>query len=197
MRVFLAGLFGAAASAAAWLAAEHFTQSSYGWMVCLVGLVTGFCVLKARTGNTGGVARGALAIILTLSAILGGRWVYARVMEASAKDTSAAVAVNIDPAGDAADEDSDTDDAVATTPAAIAIPEIDPSAELAGGYSKSAMKKSGTEWDMIWMCVAALAAYVTGRGGDGKAPTVVVEEESHAAAEEPDGSSEDESGENA
>ena len=169
MRALLGGLIGAAASAAGWLAVEHFQQASYGWMVVLVGLVTGFCVHKAGEGNSGGFARGALAIILTLAAIVGGRQVYAKIMQAS---STAASAVTVDTAKvevpDADEEEADTGEA----PAPVVTPELAEDAGALGkrGYSKTAMKKNLSEMDMVWMCVAALASYVIGKGGDEPAP---------------------------
>ncbi len=166
MRGLLCGAIGAAAAAAAWLAAEHFQQADYGWMVCLIGLVTGISVKAASTQTTGGFARGAVAIILTLAAILGGRQVYAKIMETTSTGKEPAQIV-MDSEEDAADEDAEDTE---STPVTTALPEPMEDVSLAKtNYSKSAMKKNMSDRDMLWLCAAALVAYVTGKGGD-KAP---------------------------
>ncbi len=184
MRGLLCGVIGAAASAAAWLAAEHYQQANYGWMVCLIGVVTGISIKKASTSGASGFARGALAIILTLAAILGGRQVYARIMESTSTGDQPAQII-LDPEGEAEDEEAENTEA---PPAKTELPEPieDLSALGKTNYSKSAMKKNMSDRDMLWLCVAALAAYVTGKGSD-KAPAA--EGESADAPPESDDSS--------
>lgn len=171
---FIGGLIGAAASAAGWLAIEHTQQTSLGWMVILVGLVTGFCVHKGSSVTSVGFTRGALAIILTLAAIVGGRQAYAKIMQANASSAQEAVVVS-EPQDDAPADD-EGEDSGETAPAPV-LPQETP--DLVGlgqrNYTKSAMKKNMSDRDMIWLCVAALAAYLTGKGGD-KAPSVESEE---------------------
>lgn len=164
MRGLLGGLIGAAASAAAWLAAEHFQQANYGWMVSLVGLVTGLCVYKASSVSSSGFARGALAIILTLAAILGGRQVYAKIMQSTS--------TGAEPAPMIESIEAEAEDAEGEASEPVNIETVLPVAdeELAGfgkaDYTKPALKNNLQNSDMLWLCVAALAAYLTGKGGD-------------------------------
>lgn len=185
MRVLLSGVVGAAASASAWLAAEHFQQTSFGWMVCLIGLVTGVVMHKASNAGTGaGFARGGLAVVLTLAAIVGGRQAYAMIMQASSPTVTAVALESLQGREDESETESvKTDGEIAA--------EFDMSTlegEVAGlgssNYSKSSMKKSMSDWDMIWMGIAALAAYVTGKGGETAAAVVATEEPQEEATDE-------------
>ena len=187
MRALFGGVVGAGASTAAWLAFEHFQQANYGWLVCLIGLITGMSVHRAagKAASGGGFARGELATVLTLAAIVGGQQVYAKIMQAT---SSAAAAVTAGSAkGQGADGEGDAKTgADADAPAAVLIPEINEATAGAGqrGYSKSNMKKNLSDWDMVWMCVAALAAYVTGKGngnGSGVKPSEEDSEPQQAA----------------
>ena len=179
MRALITGIIGAAASSAAWLAFEHAQQQSFGWLVVLIGLVTGVCVHSGASGPSGGTLRGALAALLTLGGIVGGQKAYANWMQSkSTADEAVAVQTIKDVT---ADDDGETEDADAGEPLEDAPRvELPDSVSDAGGagYSKSAMKKNLSEWDMIWMSLAALAAYITGKGGEKGAPAVVVSEES-------------------
>jgi len=169
MRALIAGVFGAAASSAAWLAFEHAQQANYGWLVCLIGIVTGFCVQLGATGASGGTIRGALAVLLTLTGIVGGHKVYAKIMRANAKANETIVVAPV--ITDVAETDDDSEDhpeelcihAEATAP-------FFPESFILGpsSYSNSAMKTNFSEWDMVWMSLAALVAYITGKGITGK-----------------------------
>ncbi|MEM8944952.1 MAG: hypothetical protein AAGD11_07180 [Planctomycetota bacterium] len=191
MRALLGGIVGAVVSATAWLGIEHIQQTNYGWLVILVGLVTGVSVNKAGAGSSAGFARGALAMVLTLAGIVGGQKGYAKFMEATTSTEAVATAAAIEVGGD--DEEADDEEADADSERTPAPPiETTPVDLGSRSYSKSAMKKNFGEWDMIWMCVAALAAYVTGKGGADK---IVAEEQQDGEAPSSDEPSGDEAGE--
>jgi len=143
-----------------------------------------------------------LAIGLTLAAIAGGQQVYAKFMRATAASASAAaapvasVAKDVDGSegdsvGAATDEDTekaeDAEGAEGTRSAAPRVfsTEMDEKAISLGqrGYSKSSIKKNFSEWDMVWMSLAALAAYVTGKGGDKQTSVVATEARQDEATE--------------
>jgi len=172
MRALIAGVFGAVASSAAWLAIEHAQQANYGWLVCLIGIVTGFCVHLGATSPSGGTLRGALAVLLTLAGIVGGQKVSAKIMLANMKANEAIVVAPVNT--DAAETDDDSEDhseelcihAETTAPFFPGSFILGPSS-----YSNSAMKINFSEWDMVWMSLAALVAYITGKGITGKGIT--------------------------
>jgi len=165
MRIFFAGLIGAAVTTVVWLALEYVTLMDFGWLSCGVGVVTGYCVHRAAGPHSGGsFVRGALSVLLTLAVIVGGRQVYAKVMN------TITVRAQVVPVM----SDSETKDTSGETVGEVdrAIPRLASEAELRGGPfgldsgSPLAQKKAFSDWDMLWMCLAALAAYVIGKGRD-------------------------------
>ncbi len=193
MRVLLSGVIGAVASTSAWKATEHFMYTDYGWMVCFVGLVTGFCMHKAScagvgsdgSANAGGFARGALAVVITLAAIVGGQKAYTKYLEANSPNASAVKMEFLKdraeanaPGGEGAEEN---------TAPEVVLQEVDEQAIGLGqsGSARSSVSNDFSDWDMIWMSLAALAAYVTGKGGDKTTAVVATEEPPEEAADEP------------
>jgi len=175
MGVFISGLLGAIASAGAWFGLEHFMEKEFGWLACAVGLVTGLAVHAAAAKPGGaGYARGAMAALLTLAAIVGGPRVKAEVMMVANKEVpvkSAAQDPVVLPADEDAKEGDAPQDAVADVPAietAGKRPGEAPRFEGAGlaGQGKQTLKKSLSEWDVIWISGAALVAYIVGKGRD-------------------------------
>ncbi len=196
MRVFISGVLGAVVSAAAWLGVEHFRQTNYGWMVCLIGLITGIIVHKAsKAGTGGGFARGALAVVLTLAAIAGGQEVYARILQSGSPAAGAVIVESLK--GGVDSSKTKNDDADGSDAPAIVLTELEPGPLGVGpnSYSKSAMKKNLSDWDMIWMGIAALAAYVTGKGGDTVAAEFATEEPREDADEPQESTEPDKDGE--
>jgi len=177
MRVIVAGIIGAAVAAAVWLGAEHMSPKDLGWLSTLVGLVTGCSVHKAAgAGAGGGYVRGGLAVILTLAAIVGGRQVYAKVMQATNQAAAAVMqpaVPNTEAAADKADDDG-TEGAVENPDTEIDMTVTDTEIDMTVtdmvpgkvGNQKLPLKKGKSEIDMLWMCLAALAAYVVGKGSD-------------------------------
>ena len=186
MRALLGGVIGAVASASVWKAAEHFQQANYGWLVCFIGLVTGYCVHqagKAGAGTGGGFARGALAVVLTLAAIVGGSKVYAEIMQATSAPVGAVSADSLQGGAnvaDAADKNANSGDST------FDMSTLEEDALVLGqsDYSKSTLQKNISDWDMIWMGIAALAAYVTGKGGESVAAVVATEQPREEAADQ-------------
>ncbi len=164
MRILICGVVAAAAAATVWLGLEHYLQKDLGWLALAVGLVTGLSVHKAAGGATGGgYARGGFAALLALAAIVGGRQVYAKVMEA-VNDTATAIAV-VSVAEDRADDSADAATSEGTDSEVEPRPIERIPTRGAGGY-KVSMKKRFSEMEMVWMCAAVLVAYVVGKGRD-------------------------------
>ncbi len=182
MRVLLSGVIGAVASSAAWLVAEHSQQTSYGWMVCFIGLITGLLVHKAsRAGSRGGFARGALAAVLTLAAIVGGQKAYAVYMQTTSKAANTLAVQNAPVVTEPAGNDTAKDAAPAEVLMDLGEEAI---GRVPSSYTKTAIKKNLSDWDMVWMGIAALAAYVTGKGSEAVA-SVVAEDRREDADEQP------------
>ena len=195
MRVLFSGVIGAVVSASAWLAAEHFQQEKFGWMVCLIGLVTGIAMHKASQPGSGkasgkGFARGALAVVLTFAAIVGGQKAYAMYMQASSEAASVVTSESFPDAGKGGLDEK----AKPAGASAVVLSELEADAIGLGqgDYTKSAIKNNFSDWDMIWMGLAALAAYVTGKGGDGATPVLATEEHRGEDADESQGTQEKE-----
>ncbi len=193
MRVLISGVIGAVASASVWLWVEHLQQAKVGWMVCLIGLVTGVVMHKASRVGAGqpgagqpgagrGFARGALAVVLTLGAILGGQRAYATYLQAT---SSPANEVSTDTL-QVADTNESGSELTERNAATAVLPDFGSEARDMGpgDYSQSAIKQNLSDWDMIWMGLAALAAYVTGKGGDGATRVAATEELQKEPADE-------------
>ncbi len=165
MRVLICGIVGAAAAAAVWLGLELWLQKDIGWLALAVGLVTGLSVHKAAGGATGGgYVRGGLAALLALAAIVGGYKLKAKVMEA-VNDAAAAVAV-ASVAEDLADDDSDDTVTSGAADSRVELPPIEQIGIGEAGGHKVSLKKRCSQMDMVWMCAAALVAYIFGKGRD-------------------------------
>ena len=178
-RVLFAGMIGAAVAAAVWLGLEYVTQMNLDWLSCGVGVVTGYCVHRAAGPHSGGsFVRGALSVLLTLVAIVGGRQVYVKVIEANAGVASTKTIVAplmSDP--EAADGQEDATEKVdeALTQTDKVTRQRPLGAETVGS-SQLPLKSSLSEWDMLWICLAALAAYVVGKGRDEVLPPAAFDE---------------------
>jgi len=167
MRVLLAGIVGAIVSSGAWLALEHVTLKDFGWLAVLVGLVTGIAIhIGAGTGAKQSYLRGALAIALALTACVGGRQVYAKYMQKMnvANQPAIVASVQKDSGEDAGDSTEISGEAVDDAPELDRLTDARRTGNM--GTRKSSLKSSMGVWDMLWLCLAALAAYVTGKGRD-------------------------------
>ncbi|QEG37047.1 hypothetical protein Pr1d_43870 [Bythopirellula goksoeyrii] len=182
MRVLISGLIGAAASAAAWFYLEHATGHEMGWLAIAVGLITGLCV-NAAAGPSAreSTGRAALAAILALAAIVGGRVVYAKVMQNISQVKNVG---NVVAQVDEVEAEDDAGDEVA----AVEVDE-EPLELPAAGTGKAIRLEKPTvdtvsEVDFLYMGIAALAAYITGKGRN---PVGPVDAEATEPPVEPDG----------
>jgi hypothetical protein len=174
MRVLVGGIIGAVASAAVWFFLEYTTGHEMGWLAILVGIITGLCITAAAGAGTGeSYARGALAVILTMIAMVGGRAVYAKVMQnVSRVSTLAPPAQQVDDAGEQEPQGEGAAAADDEQQVAEAMP-------VRTGDERVRMPKptvnSYKEMEVVWMAVAALAAYLTGKGSGKSVPTTTAE----------------------
>jgi hypothetical protein len=173
MRVLVGGIVGAAASAAAWFFLEYATGHEMGWLAILVGIVTGLCIDSAAGPSaTESYARGALAVILTMIAMVGGRAVYAKVMQNVAHvGTLAPVARTVDDtAAQGTVQVAQGDNAVAEP---IADQQVQATRARTGDASLRMAKptvNSYKEMEVVWMAAAALCAYFTAKGSGTASP---------------------------
>ncbi len=172
MKTLLSGIVGAAVATAAWLALEYVTQREFGWLACLVGLITGLSVHWAAGSHArASFVRGALAVVLTLAACVGGRMVYAKVMERVSADLNKQMALVEEIMVEEGEVDTDTQDDSAESSDEVAVA-AEPEARRADiadariKMNKPSVKSAMSQADMLWLCVAALAAYVVGKGSD-------------------------------
>ena len=177
MRVLVGGIIGALASAAAWFFLEYATGHEMGWLAIAVGAITGLCISAAAGAGSGeSYARGALAVALTMVAMVGGRFVYAKVMQNVSQVTTLA------PAAQAADDAGEGAAQVAQGEgAAAAVDERQAQAlPVRTGDGRVRMPKPTAstyeDINMVWMAVAALLAYFTGKGSGKTAPVVATDE---------------------
>ena len=176
MRVLLGGLVGAAASAAAWFYIEYATKHELGWLAIAVGLVTGLCInAAAPAGAAQSYGRAALAVVLTLAAIVGGRGVYAKVMQNMSQVTAIMPAAGAKPPGDAPAQAAQTEGATEET--AAAATRQDERQAVSTPRGKGRLPKPTIqdykEAEVVWMALAALIAYLTGKGSGKAGPMAV------------------------
>jgi hypothetical protein len=172
MRVLIGGLIGAAVSSAAWFGLEYATSREFGWLAIAVGGITGMCVnAAAGAGAAASYGRAALAVLLTMLALVGGRVVYAQVMRSVSQVTTVVpgedLAAAEAPAQEAQEADGET--------AGDAAPAERTSLDFRGEPGLSFQKPKATslnELDMLWMGLAALLAYFFGKGSGKPAPIV-------------------------
>lgn len=184
MRVLVGGIIGAAASAAAWFFLEYVTGREMGWLVIVVGIITGLCTAAAAGASASeSYVRGALAVALTMIAMIGGRAVYAKVIQnISIVSPLEAPAHHVDnatieaPVKVAADEDATVqpiaDQRTRTVPAHTGEARVKLRKPTLDNYK---------EMEVVWMAVAALCAYFTGKGSGKAAPLVTDETPENAA----------------
>lgn len=164
MRVLISGILGAAASSFVWFYLEHATKSEMGWLAIGVGLVTGLCVnAAAGAASRESFGRAALAVILTLTAVVGGRAVYAKVMQ------TMNTVETVGPVADVTQEAEAEGEAGGGEGEVTEVEEPDMSLRIPDGagagvkLEKPAMN-SLSVLDMVYMGVSALVAYVIGKG---------------------------------
>ena len=171
MKALLAGLIGASVAAAIWFTCEHLMQANLGWFSCLVGIATGYSVHRAADANSkGNFAHGALAVVITLVAIVGGRQMFVKVLEVTSGPAAETLIAPSITEVEINDSQAEAPVASETKSTQSATPQREPvSGESSVANTKIDLKSSMSQWDMLWMCLAALAAYVLGKGRDSTA----------------------------
>ena len=176
------GIVGGAVGAAAWVAIEYTTQSEFAWMAWPVGLLVGWGVHKFAAADTrGGFLRGALAALLALAAVLGAGWSKAEILtKQAARASNAAVGVTV------SETDGSGEGEVAAAIDRVSIDIEEPAAGFLNGPLESKPRNAFQDLNMLWLCLAALTAYVVGKGsGTGVASSEELAKEEEPPAGEP------------
>ncbi len=171
------GIVGGAVGAAVWVSIEYSSQLEFAWMAWPVGLLVGWGVRKCAAADTrGGFLRGALAALLALAAILGAGWSKQKILTRQVSQVIAPAIVVTTGEAEVGDQKSTDETSEAIEPVTVDFGK--PSTGLLqGSKTDNAMQSM----DMLWLCLAALTAYVVGKGAG--SDSVLNEEES--ADEEP------------
>jgi hypothetical protein len=181
------GIVGGVVGAAVWVAIEYSSQSELAWMAWPVGLLVGWGVRKCAAADTrGGFLRGAIAALLALAAVMGAGWSKQKIMTRQAGQVIAPAIVVTTGGADVGDQKI-TDDASE----AIETVTVDFGKTSAGLPHSPIGSKTGNtmqNMDMLWLCLAALTAYVVGKGSGSDS---VLNEEESADEELADEESED------
>lgn len=157
------GMMGGAVGAAVWVAIEFSSQSEFAWMAWPVGLLAGWGVRKcAAADSRGGVLRGAIAALLALAAILGAGWSKQKILTRQVGQVSAP-AIVVTTGGAEGGDQKITEETID-----IIEPEMvdfgKPRTGLPQGSFDPMAGNALQNMDMLWLCLAALTAYVVGKG---------------------------------
>jgi hypothetical protein len=186
------GILGGAFGAAVWVAIECTTGKEFAWMAWPIGLLVGWGVHKFAAADTrGGFMRGALAALLALAAILGAGWSKQKIMTKQAAQAATPAVVG---ASSGTGEDGQNNaETSGSDQVKVDLREL-PTGRFSGtGEARS--RNAFQNMDMLWLCLAALTAYVVGKGpGTDSAGSEEPASEELASEEPPAAESTDEVG---
>ena len=155
------GIVGGVIGALAWVAIEYTTESEFAWMAWPVGLLVGWGVHQYAAADTrGGFLRGALAALLALAAILGAGWSKQKIMTKQAAQAATPAVVTSSGTGVDGQNDAETSENIDRVN--VDLGELP--AGLFPGTVEARPRNAFRNMDMVWLCLAALTAYVVGKG---------------------------------
>ena len=157
------GIVGGTIGAAAWVAMEYAMQSEFAWMAWPVGLMVGWGVHKfAVAGTRGGTLRGAVAAVLALAAILAAGSAKAKIMtKQAARAATPAVVGTTSETGVVGQDDAEAVETIDRT--TVELGESPPRL-FTGSMESKPRNAFQNPMDMLWLCLAALTAYIVGKG---------------------------------
>jgi hypothetical protein len=168
------GIVGGVIGAAIWVSVEYSLQSEFAWMAWPVGLLVGWSVRKcAATDMRGGFLRGALAALLALAAIMGAGWSKQKILTTQAGQVIAPAVVVTTGESEIGEQKTTNETTEAIEPVTVDIGT--PSTGLFHGSIDPKAGNAMQNMDMLWLCLAALTAYVVGKGAG--SDSVLSEEE--------------------
>lgn len=145
-------------------------RNEASWFAIVIGVLTGMGVRMACRGCMDrSYARGALAAVVALAAIVGSSFAIREVMKRSETTTKGPVAAAKTPEADAADADAEgadeADPAAAAEPAAVART-APPRGQIGMGAGAKGGLADPSPWEFVFMALGGLVAYELGRGID-------------------------------
>lgn len=156
------GILGGAFGAAVWVAIEYTTQKEFAWMAWPIGLLVGWGVHKFAAADTrGGFVRGALAALLALAAILGAGWSKQQIMTKQAAQAATPAVVGAS-SGTGEEGQDDAEASGSSDRLNVDLGEL-PAGRFSG-TAEARPRNAFRNMDMLWLCLAALTAYVVGKG---------------------------------
>jgi hypothetical protein len=159
----LGAIIGAAIGIAILLIIYRLFEIDGLWLAIPFALITGMGVrMLVRTGGHASYVRGALTMVLTLAAYIGGWLLVAQMATARANAPKAppAAAMHDEKAGDA-EKDADATDQ------APPIMETKPQISMMESPKRTAIAQNQwSTWGFIWLAIAAFVAYEMGRGSE-------------------------------
>lgn len=172
------GIVGGAIGASGWVAIEYFTKSEFGWIAWPVGLLVGLGVHKAAAADSrNGFLRGAVAVVLALVAVVCAKYALMAIMMKQTADVANPVAsVSSEQNPDVSEEGTESGSDVADT----AMPEQSREGLMESAMSSRSARRSLKDMDMVWLCLAAVTAYLVGKGSG--SVSLLSEEQAAAAA---------------
>ena len=160
----LGGIIGAAVGIGLLLAVHRLSGLDKVWLAVPFALITGLGVrMLVSTSGHASYVRGALTMALALAGYIGGWYLVAQVATARANAPLPIprAAAEGQPAAEPGEPEAKVEAAPAEQPKAAAIAD---DGQGAAKMRPLAPKVFGSNWDMIWLAVAALVAYEMGRG---------------------------------
>jgi hypothetical protein len=184
-KALLGAIIGAAIGIGLLLAAYLLFQKDNVWLAIPFALITGLGARFLSSTGRASYARGALTMVIALAAYIGGWVIVSKVATAKANAPMQKPPVA---AQDAPVEGEPTDEADAETP--VETPAVEqpkaaaPRADVP--RPRPDAPRAFSTWDFIWLCVAALCAYIVGSGSDSGAVPARQPEEPLPAGTHPD-----------
>jgi hypothetical protein len=157
------GILGGLIGGTAWVMIELLTHKEFGWIAWVVGVLVGLGVHVASSKELrGGFLRGAVAALLALAAIIGAKVSLAQIMtHQAAKAAQPAVGHDSHSTGSEAPADAATG---GDGPNSLAVPPEEIERDVLRESLDSTQESSFKDWDMLWLCLGAITAYIVGKG---------------------------------
>jgi len=130
------------------------------WLAIPFAIITGLGVRMLVTAGHASYVRGVLTMLLAMAAYFVGLTVVAKVATARANKVALKPAITVEETAETDTTDGETTKEETPPPAPpVALPRNTEAPTM-----RSAAPGPGSPWDIIWLAVAALAAYELGRG---------------------------------
>jgi hypothetical protein len=169
----LGAIIGAAISIGLLLAVYLLFQLDAVWLAIPFALITALTVRAMSSTGRASYVRGALTMVIALAAYIGGWVLVSKVAVANANKPMPKPPVSAQeaPADGEVTDEADAE-APVETPAVEQPKAAAPRADIP--RPRADAPRAFSTWDFIWLCVAALCAYIVGSGSDSGAAAAAV-----------------------